>query len=58
MLHGVTSFFFSQQPKNTCINISVTVKTIGRISLCDGGKLQGYEGHNYFSVVFNVLESK
>ena len=34
------------------VNISVTVKTVGGISLCDGGQLEESEGHDYFFVVF------
>ena len=34
------------------VNISVTVKTIGGISLCDGGKLEDSEGYNYFFIIF------
>ena len=40
------------------VNISITVKTVGRISLCDGRKLEKSEGYNYFFVVFYVIESK
>ena len=40
------------------VNISIIVKTVGRISLCDGGKLEESEGYNYFFVVFYVLELK
>ena len=40
------------------VNISITVKTVGGISLYDGGKLGESEGYNYFFVVFHVLESK
>ena len=40
------------------INISVTVKTVGGISLCDGGKLEESEGYNYFFVIFYVLQLK
>ena len=36
----------------------VNIKTVGRISLCDGGKLEESEGYNYFFVVFYVLELK
>ena len=56
---GLKSFFSGQQRKNAC-NISVTVKTVGGISLCDGGKLpkKESEGYNYCFVVFYVLESK
>ena len=32
-------------------NNSVTVKTVGEISLYDGGKLEKSEGYNYFFVV-------
>ena len=34
------------------VNNSVTVKTVGGISLCDGGKLEESEGYNYFLAVF------
>ena len=40
------------------VNNSVTIKTVGGISLCDGGKLEESERYNYFFVVFYVLESK
>ena len=40
------------------VNVSVTVKTVGSISLFDRGKLEESEGDNYFFVVFCVLESK
>ena len=40
------------------VNISVTVKTVGAISLFDGGKLEESEKYNYFFEVFYVLESK
>ena len=36
------------------VNNSVTVKTVGVISLCDGEQLEEFEGYNYFSVVFCV----
>ena len=50
-LDDVTSFFLR-------VNISVTIKTVGGISLCDGGQLEEPEGYNYFFVIFYVLESK
>ena len=40
------------------VNVGVTVKTIGGMSLFDGGKLEESEGYNYFFVVYYVLESK
>ena len=40
------------------VNVSGTVKTVGGISLFDGGKLEAYEGYIYFFVVLCVLESK
>ena len=40
------------------VNFSVTVKTIGGISIWDGGKLEESEGYEYFFVVFYVLKSK
>ena len=40
------------------VNNSVTVKTVGGISLCDGEQFEESEGYNYFYVVFYVLESK
>ena len=40
------------------INISVTVKTVGRIAIFDDGKLEESEGYNYFFVIFYVLKSK
>ena len=40
------------------VNVSVTVQTVGGISLFDGGKLAESEGYKYFFVVFYVLESK
>ena len=39
------------------VNNSVTIKTVGWVSLCDGVKLEESEGYNYFFVVFCVLES-
>ena len=50
--------FLEPTTKETHENISVTVKTVGGISLCDGGKLKESEGYNYFFVVFCVLKSK
>ena len=40
------------------VNDSVTVKTVGGISLFDGGKLEESEGYNYFFVVVFVLDLK
>ena len=40
------------------VNISVTVITVGIISLYSCGKVEESEGYNYFFVVFYVLESK
>ena len=40
------------------VNASVTVKTVGGISLYDGGMLQESDGYNYFFVIFYVLELK
>ena len=57
-LDGVTSFFSRQQRKKCMLNNSVTVKTVGGISLCDGGQFEESEGYNYFYVVFYVLELK
>ena len=37
------------------VNFSVTVKIVGGISICDGGKLEEPEGYNYFFVVFYAL---
>ena len=34
------------------VNICVTVKTVGEISLCDGGKLEESEGCKYFFLRF------
>ena len=34
------------------VNNSVTVKTVGGISLCDGGQFEESEGYHYFYVVF------
>ena len=39
------------------VNNSATVKTIGGIFLCDGGKLEESERYNYFFVVLYMLES-
>ena len=50
--------FLKSTIKEIHVNISITVKTVGGISLCDGGKLVESEGYNYFFVVFYVLESK
>ena len=36
------------------VNNSVIVKTVGGISLCDGGMLEESGGYNYFFVVFYV----
>ena len=40
------------------VNLSVTVKNVGEISLLGGGKLEESEGYNYFFVVSYVFESK
>ena len=40
------------------VNACITVKIVGGISLCNGGKLEESEGSNYFYIVFCVLESK
>ena len=40
------------------VNVSFTVKTVGRISLFNGGKMEESEGYNYFFFVFYVLELK
>ena len=40
------------------VNVSVTVKTFGGISLFYGGKFEKSKGYNYIFVVFYVLESK
>ena len=40
------------------VNISVKVKTVGKISSNDVGKLEESEGYNYFLVVFYLLELK
>ena len=34
------------------VKVSVTVKTVGGISVFGGGKLEESEGNNYFFVVF------
>ena len=34
------------------VKVSVAVKTVGGISVFDGGKLEESEGNNYFFVVF------
>ena len=47
-LDGITSFF-SVNNVRMHVNNSVTVKTVGRISLGDGGQLEESEGYNYFS---------
>ena len=39
------------------VNVSVTVKIVGAISLFDGGKLEECVGYNYF-FVFSVLDPK
>ena len=57
-LDGVTLFFSCQQRKKCMLTNSVTVKTVGWVSLCDDGQLEESEGCNYFFVVFYVLESK
>ena len=43
-LDGVTSFSRIKNVRNTCI----TVKIVGGISLCNGGKLEKSEGSNCF----------
>ena len=40
------------------VNVSVTVKTDGGISLFDSGKMQQSDRYNYFFVIFHVLVSK
>ena len=40
------------------VNVGVTDKTFGGISLFDGGKFEKSKGYNYIFVVFYVLESK
>ena len=40
------------------INISITDKTVGGISLYNGQELEESEWYNYFLVIFYVLESK
>ena len=40
------------------VNVSITVKTVGVISLFDGRKLEESEGYNYFFIVFYMLELK
>ena len=40
------------------VNVSVTVKTVGKISLFDGGKLEESEGYNYFFIIFYLSELK
>ena len=40
------------------VNISVTVKTDDRISLCNGGKWEESDRYNYFLVAFYVLQVK
>ena len=37
------------------VNVSVTVETVGGISLFDDGKVEESEGYNYFFVVFCVI---
>ena len=38
--------------------VRVTVKTVGGISLFDGGKVEESQEYNYIFVIFYVLESK
>ena len=38
------------------VNVSVTVKTVGRISSFDVGKSEESEDYNYFFVLFYMLE--
>ena len=56
-LDGVTSF-----PRiktyEIHVNAYITVKIVGGISLCNGGKLEESEGSNCFFNIFYVLESK
>ena len=40
------------------VNNSGTVKTVGGISICDGGKLEESEVYINFYVIICVLESK
>ena len=51
-------FFLASTISEIHVNISITVNTVGRISLCDGGKLVQSEGCNYFFIISFVLESK
>ena len=46
MLDGVTSFSRIKNVRNTCA--CITVKIVGGISLCNGGKLEESEGSNCF----------
>ena len=46
-LDGVTSFSRIKNVRNT-VNACITVKIIGGISLCNGGKLEESEGSNCF----------
>ena len=56
-LDGVTSFL-ALKTYEILVNACITVKIVGGISLCNGGKLEESEGSNYFYIVFCVLESK
>ena len=48
----------NMQRKKMHVNISIIVKTVGRISLNDGGEVEEPESYNYFFVVFYVSEWK
>ena len=54
---GVT-WFSSTTTLEMHVNISVTVKTVGGISLFAGRKLGESEGYNYFFVIYYLLELK
>ena len=56
-LDGVTSFS-RIKTYEIHVNASITVKDVGGISSCNGGKLEKSEGYNCFLVVSCVLESK
>ena len=56
---GVMSFSRIKNLRNTCKRLcNITVKDVGGISSCNGGKLEKSEGYNCFLVVSCVLESK
>ena len=52
-LDGVTSFS-RIKTHEIHVNVCITVKSVGVISLCNGGKLEESEGSNRFFSSFSV----